>query len=94
MTKAKASDVRYESAELAPIAKCRGVVRYLDGVPAGTTTECYWEFQSHLGGSIGGSTVGHARRHAQDNPGHEIEVVRTTRSVYWVDAPELREPSQ
>jgi hypothetical protein len=92
VTKAKASDVRYQSAEFAPVAQCHGVLEHAPEKYGHDTREvvvaCPWSYQPHLGGSPNGSAVGHARRHAQENPGHEVVVIRTTRSVYWVDTPE------
>lgn len=94
MTAVRASDVRYQSATYAPTAECRGVIDRSGGGEPVVAEHCSFRWEPFAYGQ-GGEAKKRARDHARRHPGHEVEVVQRTVSVYWADPPETRsdEPS-
>lgn len=87
----KASDVDFTEATFAPTAACRGILEHNPEKYGHDTREvvqeCDWAFQPGQWGNPPAATVGRAKEHVRDHPGHEVVVEWLRRAVYWTEAP-------
>ena len=82
--KIKASDVKYYHVSYKPVPRCMG--RFLPNM-AVPDEVCNWDWVPTLS-SLTSEAKKQARKHAMENPGHQVEVVQRNVSYYSVDPPE------
>jgi hypothetical protein len=89
----KAKEVRYEQADFAATARCRGSLDR-SGTGEGEVEKCEARFSASIAAVEGfgnvsmdrpGAAKKWARKHAQEHPGHEVVVERKSIAVYWTE---------